>query len=733
MLRRFWVAVAVLLVLSTVSSSSMSAQTAAADWVWQNGSKQFNKNPVFGTLQVPSAAATPGSRSGMASWTDDSGNLWIFGGGLLYGYNDVWEFNSTTMEWAWMAGPNLPSQPAVYGTLGLAASANVPGVRTGSVTWKDKSGNFWLFGGEGSDSAGNYGYLNDLWMFNPSTLLWTWVGGSSVLPTCPVTNSCGSTGVYGTLGAASPKNVPPGRSDALGWTDGNGNFWLFGGRIYIVYLNGWGGYENDLWKYSPSTNEWTWMGGNDSLPSDCTLNDSCGWGGTYGTQGTPSASNLPGSREASTTWTDANGDLWLFGGFGYDSTHIRGDLNDLWKFTPSTGAWEWVSGSDTVGGKTYDGPSGVYGTKGSASAANHPGGRTSAKGWIDQSNDLCLFGGDGYDASDNFGFLGDLWMYSPSTNQWTWMTGSTATEPPASYGILGAPSAANDPGNRVGFVTWADRAGNLWLFGGDFFDSLFQNGSLDDVWEYQSGEPAQAAAIPTFSLPPGVYVAPQSVTISDATPGATLYYTTDGSTPGTSSARYTGPLAVSRTETLQAIATADGFSPSPVASASYTINLAPPNFTLATSTTRLIVRSGTTGAVTLTVTPQNGFSSAVNFACSDMPPGTDCTFSDRTVTPSGAPATTQLTIAARAVASSGRPERTLLLPDAAVLVAGVLLFWRKRRPIGFWIPMLLLSSGLFLFSGCSSVTWLPGTTTVTITAQAGSLRQTAKIALTVNH
>ena len=82
------------------------------------------------------------------------------------------------------------------------------------------------------------------------------------------------------------------------------------------------------------------------------------------------------------------------------------------------------------------------------------------------------------------------------------------------------------------------------------------------------------AATPAFSIAAGTYAGPQSVTISDATSGATIYYTTNGVTPTTASAIYAGAIPVSASQTIMAIATAPGMSTSASASAGYTIQQA---------------------------------------------------------------------------------------------------------------------------------------------------------------
>jgi len=81
------------------------------------------------------------------------------------------------------------------------------------------------------------------------------------------------------------------------------------------------------------------------------------------------------------------------------------------------------------------------------------------------------------------------------------------------------------------------------------------------------------AAKPTFQPAGGKYTSVQTVTISDSTTGADIYYTTDGTTPTSSSKRYTGPISVGATETFEAVALASGGSLGPVGKSGYTIVL----------------------------------------------------------------------------------------------------------------------------------------------------------------
>jgi hypothetical protein len=265
------------------------------------------------------------------------------------------------------------------------------------------------------------------------------------------------------------------------------------------------------------------------------------------------------------------------------------------------------------------------------------------------------------------------------------------------------------------------------------------------------------AASPMFSLPVGTYTPPQTVTISDATAGATIYYTTDGTTPTTSSSVYSGPLTVSSTETLQALAVAPGLGNSAIASATYTINLQP-GFTV--TATAVTVNPGATIAngSSVTVTPVGGFTGNVVLTAAV------------TSSPAGAAYIPTLSFAAPgpvSIVGSNAGTATLIInttaPTSGVLTlpkrpgfnwyefgdASLALFLMfgipaRRRSWRTMLGMLVL---LFTFAGGMAACGggggsggggggtIAGTTagsyTVTITATSGSTTATGTVALTV--
>jgi len=413
--------------------------------------------------------------------------------------------NAQTNEWTWMGGTKTWQQVGTFGTLGVPSADHFPSNRHGAVSWTDLQGNLWMFGGDGSDASGKPGSLNDLWEYYPSSNEWAWMGGVDNLPR----NFATAQGTSGTLGVPSTGNTPQGRFEAVRWVDRDGNLWLFGG------INSNNSYFNDLWRYKPSTNEWTWMSGGNA--ESCT---NCTQPGVYGNQGVAAQGNTPGSRENSVSWTDKNGNLWLFGGTGFDSAGTMGDLNDLWRYSPSTNQWTWIAGNTTVVCTTQCGRSGVYGTMGIAAATNLPGSRDRASAWTDNNGNFWLFGGSGADSAGNYGFLNDLCKFDPGTSQWTWMSGCSSVLPgqcavAGIYGTLQVPSASNSPGGRMVGATWADSNGNLWLFGGTGLDlnSANQWGYFNDLWEYSTstnqwawmGGNSTVSCFSTFCGQPGVY------------------------------------------------------------------------------------------------------------------------------------------------------------------------------------------------------------------------------------
>src|SRR6185437_8405114 len=276
-------------------------EPSVGQWIWMGGADSLGSTGTIGTQGQPAAGNVPSAREAAATWTDPTGQLWLFGGlgdasGQSVQFNDLWRYQPTTGQWTWRAGPTTADGTGSYGTQGVAASSNVPPPRAYPITWVDSAGILWMFGGAQYDAQGVSALFNDLWSYNPTTNLWTWVGGSG---------SPNAGGSYGPIGNPASTNLPGARAAATAWVDASGDLWLLGG--YGLDQQGNTGELNDLWRYSPNSGTWTWVAGAATANAN----------GSYGTQGAAAASNAPGARVTASAWTDASGNFWLFGGYGY--------------------------------------------------------------------------------------------------------------------------------------------------------------------------------------------------------------------------------------------------------------------------------------------------------------------------------------------------------------------------------------------------------------------------------
>ena len=235
-----------------------------AHWTWMGGSPIASRHDapiagVYGEQGVAGAENYPGPRSGAASWMDDSGALWMFGGeGVIdaFGsghFNELWRRDPDTGFWTWVTGARGDiranvNRAGIYGERQIPHPDNAPGGRARSSMWVDDAGNVWVFAGWGLTVGFTQYFLNDLWMFNPETGLWTWMKGDNSFEGPSI-----SRGIYGRQGTPHPDNSPNGRMGVAYWVDDTGAFWTMGGLgVYLMRSNGDEDYlmgaPNTLWR-----------------------------------------------------------------------------------------------------------------------------------------------------------------------------------------------------------------------------------------------------------------------------------------------------------------------------------------------------------------------------------------------------------------------------------------------------------------------------------------------------
>jgi len=267
-----------------------------------------------------------------------------------------------------------------------------------------------------------------------------------------------------------------------------------------------------MWEYSPATKEWTWMGGPITTggcasypPYNITI--CTGWPGVYGEMGTPDAGNIPGGRVESASWSDSEGNLWLFGGQGIDDNPanavvgLGAPLNDNWRFQPSTLTLPPAIAPE------LSVPSGSYSSPGTLHIAST------------MPNATFYYTTDG----------------STPTTQSTLYNGGIYVSTDETVKAI-----ATVPGYRTSGV----------VSGIYFFSPLYP---------------------PEFSYGTGSYTPPISMAIWSWDSKSVVYYTLDGSTPTNKSARYKGPITITETTTVEAISKLAGSPASDVHTAVLTM------------------------------------------------------------------------------------------------------------------------------------------------------------------
>jgi hypothetical protein len=435
--------------------SNVQLTCTGSVWTWEAGTKVANSAGNYPTSAGSGPMYIPSARNAQMSWKSADGKFWLFGGtpdsATPADIDDVWSYDPASQNWTWVSGSKTLSAPinATSGTL-------TPGARHGGAVWVDASGLVWLFGGE--DSSRNV--YNDVWTYSTTTGLWTYMGSGT-----PTANGTGNYGPGGTL-------LPRARAGAATWVDATGTFWLFGGLTIDTTPTVAVAFLNDLWKFDSAHQQWTPVSGSGASNTTATYPGSLGGTGT------------PGARAGATVWLDGAGKLWLFGGEGFDASAADsvGSLNDLWWY--SGGQWTWAGGTNTntnaVGGAAAN-----YGTQGTGSTANIPGGRGGSVGWTDNAGQFWLFGGADLVTGNQYN---DLWTLDPTTGKWTYVKGDQgASTASGQYGQLGIGASSNQPGARYLSSGWTDSNGHLWLFGGSGHDGTTPtptSDNLNDLWVF---------------------------------------------------------------------------------------------------------------------------------------------------------------------------------------------------------------------------------------------------------
>jgi gliding motility-associated-like protein len=273
----------------------------------------------YGIKGIASSTNWPLGRAFNAVW--GVGNSAFVYGGRTSSFpnsNELWEYNMSTGFWTWHGGGATPGAYYYYGTKGVASSSNWPPGNDATTSKWVKGKKCYFVGG--LDQQPSNGILSELWEYDVSTGLWTWLNGESRA-------SPNHSGVYsGQPCIDSPGLFPSARrfGASVSTRICSNSLWYYSGIPHASKE-----FFNDLWLYKPLDNRWIWVYGK--------KNDTTYY---YGQKGLSSLANKPPARNYAMMWSDNQDRLYLFGGWEYnivkDSTgpYNYGLGNDLWRYDP---------------------------------------------------------------------------------------------------------------------------------------------------------------------------------------------------------------------------------------------------------------------------------------------------------------------------------------------------------------------------------------------------------------
>lgn len=489
------------LVLDGTASTEYGADmwrydTATGKWEWLHGTGQRTAvfgavNPHYGTKGVAAPGNHPGSRSNPVTWVLN-GMLYLYSGSPVDAVHsstdDMWVFDPAINMWTWISGNTpYPTYP-VFGKQGVPGANNTPAGLTGAYGWVRNS-KLYLYGGYGLNRSyeNERGKNNNVWEYNPSNNLWTWLNGDTAYHSYdyempdPIIgmpragkraawytsdklyvmrdkgdemwafdhnsnnwtklkgDTVLQTPVWGQKGLCNMANTP-GNEDPK-------TYWEYNGKLYQIS----GSNQDILWQFDPLNNCWTWIGG-DTVTRRV----------EFGNYGKAAAGVFPHSQGPAISWQ--------LGSKTYHLYFSKGDA--IWEYNHKSEMWRWVKGMHNLFSETY------YLAKGLDHELNEPKKATHyySKWWLDaiwQINDTIYT----YISDDKEHIL---WRYLVDKNIWTPVHVSHGK---STYIAKAVPSVYNTPGSRYSYGT-AVIGRKLYMYGGGTLGNEYTDSALNELWEY---------------------------------------------------------------------------------------------------------------------------------------------------------------------------------------------------------------------------------------------------------